>query len=56
MNAGGGIHGHPGGASAGGRAFRQAISILSSGAEFEKEYKAYPELKTAIETWGISKR
>lgn len=56
MNAGGGIHGHPDGASAGGRAFRQAISILSSGLDFEDEYAAYPELKVAIETWGLSKR
>jgi 2,3-diketo-5-methylthiopentyl-1-phosphate enolase len=56
MNAGGGIHGHPGGASAGGTAFRQAISILGSQADFETEYVAYPELKTAIETWGLSRR
>lgn len=56
MNAGGGIHGHPGGASAGGRAFRQALSILSTGSDFEQEYATYPELKIAIETWGISKR
>jgi 2,3-diketo-5-methylthiopentyl-1-phosphate enolase len=56
MNAGGGIHGHPGGASAGGRAFRQAITILSSELNFEDEYKAYPELMVAIETWGLSKR
>jgi 2,3-diketo-5-methylthiopentyl-1-phosphate enolase len=61
MNAGGGIHGHPGGAPAGGQAFRQAISILTLSestdpAYFEQEYLKHPELKTAIDTWGISRR
>lgn len=56
MNAGGGIHGHPDGAIAGGQAFRQAISILVDGKNIEEEMGAYPELKKAIETWGISRR
>lgn len=56
MNAGGGIHGHPQGAIAGGRAFRQAISILSSGNNFEQEISSHTELQTAIDTWGLSRR
>jgi 2,3-diketo-5-methylthiopentyl-1-phosphate enolase len=56
MNAGGGIHGHPGGAIAGGKAFRQAISILSSKINFEQEYSLHPELKAAIDAWGIVRR
>lgn len=56
MNAGGGIHGHPQGASAGGRAFRQATSILTAGKNFEQEYAEYPELKLAIDAWGLVRR
>ncbi|GAA0376865.1 2,3-diketo-5-methylthiopentyl-1-phosphate enolase [Bacillus horti] len=53
MNAGGGIHGHPGGASAGGQAFRQAISILQTSSSFEQEYVKHTELKSAIDMWGL---
>jgi 2,3-diketo-5-methylthiopentyl-1-phosphate enolase len=49
INAGGGIHGHPEGSAAGGKAFRQAIEAtvnsrpLSTGG---------PELIQALELWG----
>jgi 2,3-diketo-5-methylthiopentyl-1-phosphate enolase len=56
MNAGGGIHGHPSGASAGGKAFRQAISLLSEQRDFQAAYVTQPELKVAIDTWGLARR
>ncbi|MCZ8518809.1 MULTISPECIES: 2,3-diketo-5-methylthiopentyl-1-phosphate enolase [Paenibacillus] len=54
VNAGGGVHGHPMGAAAGGRAFRQAIDGCLSGASL-REYAAdgRPELMAAIDAWGI---
>jgi len=56
INAGGGIHGHPQGAAAGGRAFRQAIEIVTREEAFSESYQHYPELNTAIQTWGLSRR
>jgi 2,3-diketo-5-methylthiopentyl-1-phosphate enolase len=52
INAGGGVHGHPGGAIAGGKAFRQAIEITLLGKSLIEGAQDYPELKTAIELWG----
>jgi len=55
VNAGGGIHGHPMGTAAGGRAFRQAIDATLHGIPLE-QYAGQPgheELKTAIERWGV---
>jgi 2,3-diketo-5-methylthiopentyl-1-phosphate enolase len=53
VNAGGGIHGHPLGTVAGGRAFRQAIEACLAGISL-KEYASseHKELKAAIEAWG----
>ncbi|MCC2686954.1 MAG: 2,3-diketo-5-methylthiopentyl-phosphate enolase, partial [Paenibacillaceae bacterium] len=53
VNAGGGVHGHPGGAAAGGRAFRQAIDACLAGVSL-REYAAngHPELQQAIDAWG----
>ncbi|WP_414047301.1 2,3-diketo-5-methylthiopentyl-1-phosphate enolase [Macrococcus equi] len=47
INAGGGIHGHPDGATAGGEAFLQAINLYKSG----KGGKAYEK---AVALWGTS--
>jgi 2,3-diketo-5-methylthiopentyl-1-phosphate enolase len=52
VNAGGGIHGHPMGTAAGGRAFRQAIDAVMSGAGLTDYARNHPELAAAIERWG----
>ncbi|CAM3399042.1 2,3-diketo-5-methylthiopentyl-1-phosphate enolase [Marinicrinis lubricantis] len=53
VNAGGGIHGHPGGAAAGGRAFRQAIDAALQGRSLQ-DFAAdgHLELQAAIDIWG----
>jgi 2,3-diketo-5-methylthiopentyl-1-phosphate enolase len=53
VNAGGGVHGHPSGAAAGGRAFRQAIDACQFGTTL-REYAAegHSELQQAIDAWG----
>ncbi|WP_276351530.1 2,3-diketo-5-methylthiopentyl-1-phosphate enolase [Cohnella caldifontis] len=53
VNAGGGVHGHPGGAAAGGRAFRQAVDAVLSGQTLEAYAAQHPELKAAIDRWGV---
>ncbi|WP_010273760.1 2,3-diketo-5-methylthiopentyl-1-phosphate enolase [Paenibacillus senegalensis] len=52
VNAGGGVHGHPMGAAAGGRAFRQAIEATQQGISLRAYSQQHQELKAAIETWG----
>jgi 2,3-diketo-5-methylthiopentyl-1-phosphate enolase len=52
INAGGGVHGHPGGAIAGGKAFRQAIDVHLNGQTLVSGSETNPELKTAIQLWG----
>lgn len=53
INAGGGIHGHPEGASAGGKAFQQAIDAALTGTSLA-DYAAqgHHELRQALELWG----
>lgn len=53
INAGGGVHGHPMGASAGGRAFRQAIESVSRNLPLPDYAKDHSELRSAIEAWGV---
>lgn len=53
VNAGGGIHGHPMGTAAGGRAFRQAIDAVRAGQSLREAAKDHEELRTAIDRWGI---
>lgn len=53
VNAGGGIHGHPMGTIAGGQAFRQAIAACQAGVSLKDYAEQHPELKAAIEAWGI---
>lgn len=52
INAGGGVHGHPGGAVGGGRAFRQAIDTVLQGKAFEEAALENDELRIAIGLWG----
>lgn len=55
VNAGGGIHGHPMGTAAGGRAFHQAIAACLQGTSLEEAGKqaGNEELASAIQAWGI---
>ncbi|MGG4045821.1 2,3-diketo-5-methylthiopentyl-1-phosphate enolase [Paenibacillus favisporus] len=53
VNAGGGIHGHPMGTEAGGRAFIQAIAAAQQSiplAQYAED--GHPELKAALDAWG----
>ncbi|OIO61158.1 MAG: hypothetical protein AUJ55_01110 [Proteobacteria bacterium CG1_02_64_396] len=52
VNAGGAIHGHPLGVQGGVVAFRQAIARVSGGMELAGADE--PELKAALEKWGIA--
>jgi ribulose 1,5-bisphosphate carboxylase large subunit-like protein len=53
LQAGGGLHGHPGGTAAGATAMRQAVDLAMGGKNiFEWAAKpGYEELKVALETW-----
>lgn len=55
VNAGGGIHGHPLGTAAGGRAFHQAIQACLQGVPLEEAANKpqHEELAAAIKAWGI---
>jgi 2,3-diketo-5-methylthiopentyl-1-phosphate enolase len=53
VNAGGGIHGHPMGTVAGGQAFRQAIEGCLAGESLHVYAQKHPELKAAIDAWGL---
>lgn len=52
VNAGGGIHGHPGGATAGGRAFVAAIEAAVQGTPLTEAATTSPELAQALDIWG----
>jgi 2,3-diketo-5-methylthiopentyl-1-phosphate enolase len=53
INAGGGVHGHPEGARAGARAFRQAIDRAMAQRDFKTLLeKDAPELAKALALWG----
>lgn len=51
--AGGAIHGHPMGATAGARAFREAIDVVLAGSSFKDALADNVELAAAIEAWGM---
>jgi 2,3-diketo-5-methylthiopentyl-1-phosphate enolase len=53
VNAGGGIHGHPQGTIAGGKAFRQAIEASLNQIPLREFAQSHQELQIAIDTWGI---
>lgn len=52
VNAGGGIHGHPGGAAAGGQAFVDAIAATVRGVSLEEAAKDSEPLAQALAKWG----
>ncbi|MCJ7707033.1 MAG: RuBisCO large subunit C-terminal-like domain-containing protein [Anaerolineales bacterium] len=53
IGAGGGIISHPMGATAGGRAFRQAIDTVLAGKSLREGAKEHKELKAALDAWGV---
>lgn len=52
IQAGGGVHGHPGGTEAGARALRQAVDAAAEGIPLKQAMKKHKELAQAIEKWG----
>lgn len=52
IQAGGGIHGHPMGTSAGARAMMQAVEASVEGASLKEYAKKHKELKIALEKWN----
>jgi 2,3-diketo-5-methylthiopentyl-1-phosphate enolase len=54
VGAGGAVHGHPLGPTAGARAIRQAIDALTTDGYLRIEGDQPPELAAAIDAWGIS--
>ncbi len=53
INAGGGIHGHPGGTVAGGKAFSAAVAAVLAGQPLESAAAHNIALQQAIDHWGI---
>jgi len=54
IQAGGGIHGHPGGTSAGARAMRQAVDAAVEGRPLDEYAEGHGELAAALRTWSDS--
>lgn len=52
VNAGGGIHGHPGGATDGARAFIKAIEAVSNGQSLQEAAATFEPLAIALDKWG----
>jgi 2,3-diketo-5-methylthiopentyl-1-phosphate enolase len=52
INAGGGIHGHPQGTTAGGKAFMDVIQATISGQSLAQAADNSAELRSAIDKWG----
>lgn len=52
LQAGGGIHGHPDGTTAGSKAMRQAVDASRKKIPLEKYSLDHPELLRALEKWG----
>jgi len=52
INAGGGVHGHPDGASGGGKAFRAAVNGVLEGKTLSEAASTNNELKKALDLWG----
>lgn len=51
IGSGGGIHAHPQGATAGARAFRQAIDATMEGLALKEAAEEHEELRIALDTW-----
>jgi ribulose-bisphosphate carboxylase large chain len=52
LQAGGGVHGHPQGTTAGAKAMRQAIDATLAGKSLKEWAKKHKELELAIKKWG----
>jgi len=52
IGSGGGIHAHPQGPVAGGKAFRQAIDAVMQGISLEECAKDHPELDVVLKQWA----
>ncbi|MFW5965686.1 MAG: type III ribulose-bisphosphate carboxylase [Halodesulfurarchaeum sp.] len=52
VQAGGGIHGHPGGTHEGAKALRAAVDATVAGESVELAAEDSPALATALQTWG----
>ena len=52
VQAGGGVHGHPGGTVAGATAMRQAIEAAVNGIILNEYARLHKELRLAVEKWG----
>ncbi|MGX1900093.1 2,3-diketo-5-methylthiopentyl-1-phosphate enolase [Thermolongibacillus altinsuensis] len=53
INAGGGVHGHPDGATGGGRAFRSAVDAVLAGVDLKQAAKENEALQKALDLWGM---
>lgn len=53
IGAGGAVYAHPMGPTAGARAFRQGIDLMMTHGAFDESIHEYPELKAALDQWGI---
>jgi ribulose-bisphosphate carboxylase large chain len=53
IQAGGGVAGHPGGVKKGAMAMCQAVDAAFEGIDVAVYAKSHPELKTALDTWGL---
>lgn len=54
LQAGGGIHGHPDGTTAGARAMVQAVEAAFAGIDANEYAKTHTELRKALEKWGAA--
>lgn len=52
IQAGGGVHGHPGGTRKGAKAMRQAVEATTQGIELEDYAQDHEELRKALDKWG----
>ena len=52
VQAGGGVHGHPDGTTAGAKAFRQAVDAYQAGIDPEVYAEDHEELAAALDQWG----
>jgi ribulose-bisphosphate carboxylase large chain len=52
LQAGGGVHGHPGGTLPGAKALRQAVDAIAEGVPLAQYAKKHPELRAALDKWG----
>ena len=53
LAAGGGVHAHPMGTTAGAKALVQAVDAVSVGRDLRDAAEEFVELKTALDLWGI---